>query len=169
MKDFFIIGEIIKPQGIKGEVKIKPHTDDVRHFLSLKEVYTDGVLQNVVKARVDDKYAYLIFTNCKDRNSAETLRNKLVSVERKNGRELKENNYFIADLIGCGVFTEDGDFLGNIADITKGNRDIITVNRPNGETLLFPFLKDLLVSVDVRNKKMAVDKKRLNEVGVVNK
>ena len=168
MENFFIIGEIIKPQGIKGEVKIKPYTDDVRRFLYLKEAYIDGVTHVILSARADEQYAYILFKGFDDRDKAEALRNKLISIERKDFPALKKNNYFIADLTGCGVFTESGGFLGNIAGVTKGNRDIITVNLTGGGTLLFPFLKDLLIDVDIQNKKMVIKEERLKEVGVYN-
>ena len=57
---FITIGEILKAQGIKGEIKIKPLTDDIERFRKLKMVYIDGVPYKISSKRIDDKFVYLI-------------------------------------------------------------------------------------------------------------
>lgn len=158
------IGVITKPQGIRGEVKVMPLTDDPNRFKKLKEVIIDGKTVKVISARVIPDAVLLLLDGVFDRNGAELLRGKEIKVERKNAVELKKGDYFIVDIIGMTLSTDDGEKIGEIIDVTKAKTDIITVKCVDGQILRFPFLKDLVKSVQTEEKSMIVYKKRLGEV-----
>ena len=164
MEDFFKIGQIVKPRGIKGEVKVEPLTDDPKRFCALKTAIIDGAAVRVEKATVSDG-VYLKLCGVNDRNAAELLRGKFIFVSRENAVPLDENSYFIADLIGASVFTESGK-IGTLTDITSAKTDVFTVETDDGRVLRFPFLKDLIVKVDVTKKEIVLKEKRLSEVGI---
>ena len=164
MEDFLKIGLIVKPRGIKGEVKVEPLTDDAGRFNSLKTAIIDGKEIRVERATVSDG-VYVKFFGINDRNAAELLRGKFILISRENAVHLKENSFFIADLIGSTVFTENGK-LGVLTDITSAKTDIFTVKTEDGGVLRFPFLKDLIVKIDVAKKEIVLKEKRLSEVGV---
>ena len=164
MEKFLKIGLIVKPRGIKGEVKIEPLTDDKGRFNALKEVYIDGSAVKVEKAVVSDG-VYIKFFGVNDRNSAELLRGKFVFVSRENAVPLDKDSFFIADLLGSTVFTEN-EKIGCLTDITSAKTDIFTVKTENGKILRFPFLKDLIIKIDVMNKEIFLKEKRLAEVSV---
>ena len=88
MEKNLVIGEVIKPQGILGEVKVKPYTDDVSRFQSLKEVYVCGETYRVLNARIAQDAVYLSLSGVPDRNAAERLRGKFLEVKRENAAQL---------------------------------------------------------------------------------
>lgn len=166
MDERLIIGEILKPQGIIGEIKVKPYVDDEKRFYDLKRVFIAGVEYSVLRARVSDA-VYLILKGVSDRNTAELLRGKFLEVEREDAVELPEGNYFVVDVLGSSLVTDEDTVIGTVIDInTSARKDIYTVKCVNGKIMRFPLLKDLLISIDVANKKVKVFAKRLGEVSV---
>ena len=164
MENFLKIGIIVKPQGIRGEVKVQPLTDDITRFKNLKTVFIDGEERKVLSAKVAPDCAFLAISGISDRNDAETYRGKYISVDRANAVELKKDTYFIVDIIGCALVTDLDEKIGEIIDVTSARTDIFTVKCNNGRIMRFPFLKDLLVNVDIENKTVTVNDKRLKEV-----
>lgn len=161
-----IIGKILKAQGIKGEIKVMPLTDDADRFFSLKKAYVDDIERAVESVRVVNDFAYIKFINTDTRNDAELLAGKYISVDRADAVKLPENTWFITDIIGCAVFVEDTS-LGTLVDVMQNSKvDVYVVSDKNGKEVLFPALKDLIISVDIENKKMVLDKKRFGEVAV---
>lgn len=160
------IGEITKPQGIFGEVKVRAYLDDADFFYDFKEIYVGDKLYKKVKARVVGDDVFLCFFGVGDRNSAELLRGKELFVTREHFSEFIDNDdgYFIVDLIGAKIFLDGNEEIGVVTDITQANVDIFTVVKNNGKVLRFPFLKDLVVSVDVDGKIINLNKKRFSEV-----
>ena len=78
------IGRILKPQGIRGEVKVDPLTDDSSRFCVLKSVSVGNELKRIQSVRLSesDKFVYIKFVGVDDRNAAELLRGRFVSVDR---------------------------------------------------------------------------------------
>ena len=149
-----------------GEVKIQPLTDDVDRFFDLKQVYVDQNIYKVLNVRVGCGFVYANLSGVADRNAAELLRGKFLMVDRDNATKLEEGRYFIVDLIGCNVKTELGQEVGKVIDVTEAKTDYFTLTNGKGKTLRFPFLKDLVLSVDVKEKAITVSDKRLKEVCV---
>ncbi|MBR2448868.1 MAG: 16S rRNA processing protein RimM [Clostridia bacterium] len=164
MQDTLKIGLIVKPQGIKGEVKIQPLTDDINRFKNLKEVLIDGKIHRVLSSVIGGNTVFLSLSEIPDRNVAETYRGKFLCVTRENALPLEEGRYFIVDIIGCELYTDDGEKVGEITDVFSARTDIFTVKCVDGRVMRFPFLNDTVKKVDVVNKKITVNKKRLAEV-----
>ena len=157
------IGVVVKPQGIKGQLKVMPYTDDVNRFKQLKEVIIDGQTHKVCGAVISADAVFLSIFGVNDRNTAETFRGKSLFVERKNAVTPSDNSYFIVDIVGCTVVTESGEKVGVVTQVTSARTDIFTLDC-NGKTMRFPFLKDLLISVDVEDKIITVKEQRLKEI-----
>ncbi len=164
MQEKIEIGLIVKPQGIKGQLKVKTLTDDVSRFSKLKNVFIDGVSYRVVESKAFGETAFITLFGVSDRNTAETFRGKYICVDRKDAVIPEEGRYFIVDILGCTVFSDSGEKIGKITDITSGRTDIITVDCGERGFMRFPFLKDLNAVVDIENKTFTVDGKRLAEV-----
>ncbi len=158
------IGLIVKPQGVKGELKIQPLTDDINRFRKLKKVIIDEKTYPVTKVTVGGGVVFLSIFGVSDRDQAETYRGKFISVNREDAVPLKKDNYFIVDILGCEIFTDYGEKVGEVTDVSSSRTDVFTVKCVDDRTMRFPFLKDLLVSVDVESKKIVVKSKRLSEV-----
>ena len=163
MNDIFKIGVIVKPQGIRGDVKVQPLTDDINRFKNLKEVLIDGLSYRVLNVSIGGGMVFMEFSGISDRNTAELFRGKFLCVKREDAIPLEEGRYFIADILGCKVVTENKT-IGEIIDITSSRTDVVTVKCENGRIMRFPFLKDLVTNVDIVNRIFAVNEKRLSEV-----
>lgn len=164
MQKTFKIGLIVKPQGVRGELKVQPLTDDINRFKKLKTVLIDEKTYRVTRVSIGGGTVILCLDGVADRNAAELFRGKFLVVERADAVELKKDNYFIADIIGCTLLTDDGQEIGEIIDVTSARTDIFTVKSADGNIIRFPFLKDLLVFVDIESAKVTVKAKRFVEV-----
>ncbi len=165
MDQLLKVGEITKPQGVLGEVKVRPYVDDAEIFLDFKEIFVGDKLYKKAKARVVGDDVFLCFYGVNDRNTAELLRGKDLFVYREELEDDYQNEgFFIVDVLGSSVILTDGTQVGSIIDVTQANVDIFTVQKANGKILRFPFLKDLLINMDVKNKKVLLDAKRFLEV-----
>ena len=164
MENSLVIGVVVKAQGIKGELKIKPFTDDINRFKKLKSVVIDGVTYSVLGAKVAVDFAILTLSGISDRNTAETFRGKFLHVLRENAIKPQKGAYFIADIIGCKIVTDTGFDVGEVVDVTKANTDIWTIKTFDNRVLRFPFLKDLVEKVEIENKLIVVTESRLRQV-----
>ena len=158
-----VIGEILKPQGIRGEVKIKPLLDDMAGLKGVKNVEIGGAEYKVLSARADAQAAYLALSGVADRNAAELLRGKEILADRAELPALEEGRYYIVDVIGCEVVTEKGQRLGEIADILPAHTDVYVLKDGEKESM-FPAAEGVIVHVDVENKRIVVSEKRIGEV-----
>ena len=162
-----VIAEVLKPQGIRGELKIKTFTDYPEDVKAFGVVYIDGKEYKILSFRVGtDGAAYVGLRGVTDRNMAEELRGKKLDGAREDAPELEEGQYYIVDIIGIDCVTETGEFLGKVKDITLLASEIYTLEK-DGKNILFPAIKGVVLSVDVQNKRMVVDKARFDEVAVL--
>ncbi len=164
MQEKFRIGLIVKPQGVKGEVKVQPLTDNIQRYKKLNNVFIDGVSFKVINVKIADGFCILLLSGVADRDSAELFRGKYLEVERENALPLPKGRYFIADIIGCKVVFDDGMPLGEVVDVTSAKTDIFTVKTVSNKTVRFPFLKDLTLSISVQEKVIVLQRKRYLEV-----
>ena len=164
MEQTLKIGLIVKPQGIKGEVKVQPLTDDINRFKKLKEVIIDDTIYKVLHAIIGGGTVILSLAGIPDRKTAETFRGKFLCVTRDNAMPLEQGRYYIVDIIGCKVKTDLGESVGTVIDVTSARTDIFTLECENKRIMRFPFLKDLVEKVDIENKVITVFDKRLKEV-----
>jgi 16S rRNA processing protein RimM len=161
-----VIGEVLKPQGIRGEIKIKTYTDTPEDVKKFGVVYIDGVEYKILSFRVDGNgAAYLGLRGIPDRNAAELMRGKLLEGEREDAPALEEGQYYIVDIIGLACETEDGEFLGKVKNIQTISSDIYTLEK-NGKEILFPAVNGVIIKVDIPAGKIVVDKKKFDEIAV---
>lgn len=170
LNPYLLIGEVLRPQGIKGLVKVRPDTDDPNRFLSLSHVFVqgkDGYLETPVEdVSVREDGVYLRLSGAQDRNAAEKQRGTMLYIDRANARPLDEDETFICDLIGCAVVDSRGNTLGKVTDVLQpGGNDVYVIQTPRGEMLL-PALKFVIPQVDAANGTVTVDETRLKEVAV---
>ena len=152
---FITIGEILKAQGIKGEIKIKPLTDDIERFRKLKMVYIDGVPYKISSKRIDDKFVYLGLFGVEDRNTAERFAKKNLDIDEINAVQPEEGAFFIRDIIGCKVI-EGNNVLGEITDVLQyGAADVFEIK--GEKKILFPFLNRCIDNIDIENKQITVN------------
>lgn len=161
-----VIAEVLKPQGIRGEIKVKTFTDYPEDVKEFGVVYIDGKEYKILSFRVGtDGAAYLGLRGVPDRNAAELLRGKKIEGDREDAPELEEGQYYIVDILGLSCESEEGELLGTVKDIANLSSEIYTIEK-EGKNILFPAIKGVVVKVDLANKKLIVNKKRFDEVAV---
>ena len=161
-----IIGEVLKPQGIRGELKIKTFTDEPQDVKGFKTLYIDGVGYKILSFRVGtDGAAYVGLRGIPDRNAAELFRGKKIEGEREDAPPLQEGRYYIVDIIGLVCETETGETLGTVVDIANLASDVYTIEKA-GKRILFPAVKDVIKKYDLENGKLIVDKAVFDEIAV---
>ncbi len=166
--DYFKIAQVLKPQGIKGEIKLKPFTDDASRFSNLAHIFIkkkgEYIKYEVESGRTYKQFAYLKLAEINSIEEAETIRNAFLYIDRDNAAELPEGHDYIADIIGCTVSDGESE-LGIVDDIfNTGTADIYVVKGDKG--FMFPAAPGVIVKRDVSKKMMLVDKKRLSEVAI---
>jgi 16S rRNA processing protein RimM len=165
--DRLIIGEVLKPQGIRGELKVKTFTDFPEDVKEFGTVYIDDKPYKILSFRVGpDGAAYMGLRGIPDRNAAELFRGKKLEGERDDAPELEEGRYYIVDIIGLSCETETGEVLGTVKDVKSLSSDIYTIEKA-GKEILFPAVKGVVKKVDLENQKLIVDKKIFDEIAVL--
>ena len=157
--DFIVIGQITKPHGVRGELRVKPHTDEPERFTWLEQVYvgeTARSLMLVEKARVHQGMILLKFTAVNDRTAAEALRGEWLMVPEDEALPLAEGEYYLFQLEGLSVFTDDGEDLGVLTSIIEtGANHVFVVQGAQGE-LLLPDIDEVVQEIDFENGRMVV-------------
>lgn len=161
MEELLKVGIISSTHGIKGEVKIFPTTDDAARFKKLKEVILDDgreqIPMQIEGVKFFKQFVIAKFKGYDNINDIEKYKGKSLFVTRENAAPLKEDEYYIADLIGMIVENEDGSFRGTLKDVLEtGANDVYIVQDSEGKEILIPAIKDCILSVDLDNNRMQV-------------
>ena len=174
MKEYIEVGQIVKPQGIKGEVKLIPMTDDPMRFEGENTFFFEenGAYTPVTArfSRFDGQAVYLFIDGVNDRNAAEELRGRYLLVDRAHAAQLDEDEFFIVDLIGLSGFDETGKSYGTLTEVMQpgGNDVYVFVDKKARKEYLIPALKSVVTSTNPEKGEMVLDSKRLSEVSVIN-
>lgn len=161
MDNYLRIGVITTTHGIKGEVKVFPTTDDINRFDNLKNVYLDTGKDYIPLEIEGVKYfkqlVILKFKGFDSINDIEKYRGKDILIPRDQAIPLKEDEYFIYDLIGSEVYTDDGNKLGILTEVlTSSANDVYVVKTEENKEVLLPSIKECILDVDINNKKIKV-------------
>ena len=166
-QEYLQIGEIVRPQGIRGEVKLRAMTEDMSRYARLESVFLKkgGRLEEkkVLKGRSYDGFAFLQLEGVNDRDAAEALR----GTDRKHAIKLGADENFVCELIGLKAVDENGEAIGTLRGVLKPNTvcDVYVFDTARGE-LMIPALKRVVRKVDVDAGVMTLDRAALNEVAV---
>ncbi|MCD8205127.1 MAG: ribosome maturation factor RimM [Clostridia bacterium] len=161
MDEFLLIATVLRPQGVRGEIKIKPLTDRPEDIRGFKRIYIDGKARDVLSVRVSGEFAYLTLSGVADRNAAELLRSKEIFVSRRDAPKPEDGRYYIADLIGCAVLA-DGKEMGKVTDVIPAKTDVYVLDA-GGRERVFAAADGVILDIDIPSKTITVDKKRFEE------
>lgn len=161
MTKYLEIGQIVNTFGIKGMVKVKPFSDDISRFDELKEVYVKNKSGKKVYEIEEVKYhkqmVLIKFKGIDNPEDANLLRESYLLVDRENEKPLEEGTFYIVDLIGLEVYTDEGELLGTLKDIfNTGSNDIYEVKDELGKQILLPAISEVIKDIDVENRKITV-------------
>ena len=160
MEDYFRVGVNANTHGIKGEVKVFPTTEDPQRFKGMKEIILDTGNEKktleVASARFFKNMVILKFKGIDSINDIEKYKGKDLLVTRENAIPLNEGEYYIADILGAKVVTEDGEQFGILKDVlTTGANDVYVVEH-EGKEVLLPVIPDCVLTRDMEAKVVTV-------------
>ena len=161
MEDLLQVGVITSTHGIRGEVKVFPTTDDPNRFRKLKQVILDTgkeqLEMEIASVKFFKNQVIVKFKGIDDINDVEKYRKAGLYVTRENAVPLGENEYFIADLIGLRVISDEEEELGVIDDVLQtGANDVYIVKKEQTPDLLIPAIKDCIKNVNIEEGTMIV-------------
>ena len=168
LKPYLLAGTIVKPQGVRGEVKLHHETDDPDYLCTLGTLYAkrgDAYAPIAVESgRVSGGDVYLTLAGVTDRDAAEKLRGTELYIARADARPLAECEMFIVDMIGMRAVDTDGREIGTLKDVLQnGGADVLVFDTPRGG-MMAPFLKRLVKKLDAQAGVMLLDSAVLPEV-----
>lgn len=157
----YLIGYILKPQGLKGEVKVEPVTSYLDRFnrlenvsLHIKNIKRTYTIENV---RISDRFVFLKFSEIDSRNDAELLRNAEVYIGEKDLIKPAKDEYFVHDLIGCQVISENDEVLGTLNEVVQmRSNDVYVVENKEGGQILIPATKEIVKQINVDQKQIII-------------
>ena len=160
MEDLLKVGVITTTHGVRGEVKVFPTTDPER-FLDLEYVILDAGREmkklEIRNVKFFKNLVILKFDGIDNINDIEKYKGKRLLVDREHAVKLKKDEYFIADMIGMDVFTEDGELFGALKDVMEtGANDVYIIEMSDGKEVLVPAIKQCILDVDIENRKMVI-------------
>ena len=161
MEDMLQVGVITQTHGIRGEVKVFPTTDDAARFKKLKKVTLDNGKERreleIASVKFFKNLVILKFKGIDNINDVEKYKKAPLYVTREDAVPLGENEYFIADLIGLKVISDEGEVLGILDDVLQtGANDVYVVKCDNGEEILVPAIKDCVKNVDIEGNEITL-------------
>ena len=166
--EWLVMGEIVKAQGIRGEVKIALATDDAQRLCGIKrlKVRHGGVEKDyaVLAMRADGRMAYAALEGVASRDGAEALRGGAVLMARDDLPPLQEGRYYLCDLVGCAVVDETGESVGTVREVLQnGGADVYVISAGALEAWM-PALRENLLDVDVASGRIVIRRAGLLEV-----
>ena len=161
---YLLIGEILRPHGVTGELKMRVFTHHPEHLPKLNRVYLSEMAEatevtpfDLKKVRMNQEYALLTLAGVDDRNQADRLRQLFVSVAIEDAVPLEDGEHYLYELIGMEVYTEDGELLGEIQEVLEtGANDVYIVNGQQLGEVLIPVTNETILSTDVITKRIVV-------------
>lgn len=159
--DYLQVGVITSTHGVRGEVKVFPTTDDPERFEYLKNVMLDTgktyLPLEIEGVKYFKQFVILKFKGINNINDIEKYKKMPLLVSREDAVELEEDEYFMADMIGMDVVTEDGAKFGVLKDIMEtGANDVYVVESDKHGEVLLPAIKDCILEVNIEEQKMVV-------------
>lgn len=157
----FRVGVISSTHGIRGEVKVFPTTDDPARYRDLKQVTVvtkrERRILKIEKVRFFKQFVIVKFKGIDDINEIEPYKGAELWIDRSQAVSLEEGEYFIADLVGLAVMTDEGEKLGTLREVIQtGANDVYEVFMENGKSVFLPVIDECVLDVDLEKGEVLV-------------
>ena len=156
-KGFLVVGRVLAPWGIKGDLKIEILTDFPERFTPKQKVYIDGCAMTIERSQRHKRNIILKLAAVDSIEAVEKLRGRYLEIPHTQAYPLAEGQYYRFQIIGLEVWTTRGELLGVITDIQPtGSSDVYVVRGQDGEFLI-PATEDVVKSVDLEKGRMIIE------------
>lgn len=160
MSKYFVVGKIVNTQGIKGEVRALPFTEDINRFKLLKEIFIQKKdkleIFEIESVRFHKQFVLLKFNGIDTMTDAEKLKNLELKIPEELAIPCEEDEYYIRDLYGINVIEENGEDLGILTDIIFTGANDVYVIKKDDQEILIPAIKQCILDVNINEKVMKV-------------
>jgi len=159
---FIAYGKILKPHGLKGEIKVLPYSIDPENFKQVQYIYTKSDSNNepqrhkVSAKRFQKHFIIAKLQNINNIEDAEALRNKEIHVDRNELPSNQEDEYYWFELIGLNVYNENECLIGQVDSLIDNTAQPILVIKNNSEEYMVPFIDRFVKEVNLDNSKIVV-------------
>lgn len=162
---WFNVGKIVNTHGIRGEVRVISSTDfpeerfAVGSELSLFMPESNKPIQlTIISHRKHKNFDLLMFDNHPNLNDVEKYRDGTLKVSEDKLSELEEGVFYYHEIVDCIVVALDGTEIGKVTEILQtGANDVWTVKPEKGKAQYIPYIDDVVIEIDVKNKKIVID------------
>lgn len=162
---FLVVGQVLRPHGVRGELRVRLLTGYPEHFQHLErvglghdaEAPDDITLYDVERARLHKEYGILKLADCDDRDAADLLREQFVMVPLDDAVPLETDEYYHFQLVGLTMVTVDGEPIGQVMEILEtGANDVYVVNGPRYGEILVPAIDDVVQEIDLAARRIVI-------------
>ncbi|MFW6125854.1 MAG: ribosome maturation factor RimM [Chloroflexota bacterium] len=155
--DTVVVGRVVAPRGLRGEVKVEVMTDFPDRFAAEEEVYIAGTLRTIRSCRWHRGRVIIKVDGVDSVEAAEELRGRFVEVPVGWVRPLGADEYYGFQIVGMEVWTTGGDFIGRVSNIlVTGGNDVYVVASAKGEVLV-PAVDEVVRRVDVAGGRIEIE------------
>ncbi|MBQ2134992.1 MAG: 16S rRNA processing protein RimM [Phascolarctobacterium sp.] len=153
-----IIGKIVAPHGVRGDIRILPLTEKPDLFLDLEYLLLEGGKKLTVKnARFQKRMILVTTKEVTSMNEAELLRDKNIYIKAEDLPELEDDEFYVADLVGIPVYDLEGKQIGTFKDsLSTGSNDVYIIAVPGAKDILVPALKEYFKEINLAEKRIVV-------------
>jgi 16S rRNA processing protein RimM len=150
-----VVGRIVRPHGVRGEVVVELHTDSPEQRFAVGSVLatdpTEAGPLRISEVRPHQGRLLVLFDGYADRDRAEQLRGVRLTIDSAQLPALEDPDEFHDhQLVGLAAVTPDGQVVGRVARVDHAPAsDLLVVSRPDGRETLVPFVKAIVPEVDL--------------------
>lgn len=161
--DYLTVGEIVNTHGIRGEVKVFPRTDfSEQRFVKgnklLIEFQGELIESTIHTARLHKNVYIILLDGYQNINEVEKFKGCLVMVPASDKIELDTDEYYVFEIVGCSVVTDQGEEIGTITEVLKpGANDVWVAERKNKQPVYIPVIDDVVLKVDIKDKIIVIE------------
>jgi len=158
-----VVGQILRPHGLRGELKVMPLTDHTERFEKIRRYHIravtgkQGEWMNLLQLRWQGKHLIMKFEGIESCDSAEKYRGTFVEIPRETCHPLDEDQYYVADLIGLRVRTSDGLTVGTLKEVLQETAQDIYVVHAGSKDVLIPAVRQFIKQIDLDRGEMVVE------------
>ncbi len=157
--NYLVVGRIVRPHGIRGGLVVEQFSNLIRSIRPGMEIFVGNTTTPsiVTSIRLHRRRYLLVIEGCDDRDTAEQWRDAEIRLESGDVESLQEGEYYHWQLLGLHVCCEDGEVLGEIAEIVEtGANDVFVVRNEAGDEVLLPAIESVIRDVDLKRGKVIV-------------
>jgi 16S rRNA processing protein RimM len=162
MPEYVTIGQIKKPHGVKGSLKVEPLTNDPSRFKLLDKIYLtfDEKVRkkfSIVQAQIGPQFVYLTLDQITNRDEAEKFRSAYIEIPQDESLPLLQNEHYNFELVGFLVKTNDGKEIGTLKEVQSYPAHDMYIVKTGSKEILIPAVPEIVVAVKADTKEIIID------------